>query len=445
MKFCGNCGKQLPDGAMFCDGCGTKVTPVTNTTYQIQQPSMEPQKSFQVKDFVQKVKNNKKLMIAMIVAVVAIIALVVGLCVMKSMKQRVDINDCVEVEFTGYDSVGIVDVDIDEDKILKAVMNAKGKSVEDYTLDGEYSLENMPDALSYYMLADSIEVEVTPNESLKNGDIVTVKITYDEDLEEKLGVNIVAKEETYTVEGLEKVQEIDAFADLTVTFEGIAPNVTVQFDYKGENALLSSYSFSADKESGIAVGDKITVTIDQAADFLLGQGYKLKETSKEYTCESADEYITDSANIADETLSSIQSEAIDHIDAYFAGESNYYTKTDLTYEGCYILTSKNIGGWDTDSYVYVVYSTTVKSVEKEFDDTRVYIPVCFTNLMKKADGTQTFDTDYVDLVGSCSLGDSWFSSIAGYTDTTKMFNDIVVSNKANYTYNVSEELKQFGK
>ena len=25
MSFCGNCGKQLADGARFCPGCGTKI------------------------------------------------------------------------------------------------------------------------------------------------------------------------------------------------------------------------------------------------------------------------------------------------------------------------------------------------------------------------------------------------------------------------------------
>jgi len=28
MSFCGNCGKQLADGARFCPGCGTKIVPL---------------------------------------------------------------------------------------------------------------------------------------------------------------------------------------------------------------------------------------------------------------------------------------------------------------------------------------------------------------------------------------------------------------------------------
>lgn len=27
MAFCTNCGKQLPDNAKFCTGCGAKITP----------------------------------------------------------------------------------------------------------------------------------------------------------------------------------------------------------------------------------------------------------------------------------------------------------------------------------------------------------------------------------------------------------------------------------
>ena len=32
MVFCMNCGKQLPDGAKFCDGCGTAIGQVSNQT-----------------------------------------------------------------------------------------------------------------------------------------------------------------------------------------------------------------------------------------------------------------------------------------------------------------------------------------------------------------------------------------------------------------------------
>jgi len=32
MAFCMNCGKQLPDGAKFCDGCGTATGQVSNQT-----------------------------------------------------------------------------------------------------------------------------------------------------------------------------------------------------------------------------------------------------------------------------------------------------------------------------------------------------------------------------------------------------------------------------
>lgn len=35
MAFCMNCGKQLPDGAKFCDGCGTATEQVSNQTNRL--------------------------------------------------------------------------------------------------------------------------------------------------------------------------------------------------------------------------------------------------------------------------------------------------------------------------------------------------------------------------------------------------------------------------
>lgn len=61
--FCSNCGKQLPEGAAFCDGCGAQIIKQTVTSQQENSPqqpavNLEGIKS-NLANGVQKVKDNE--------------------------------------------------------------------------------------------------------------------------------------------------------------------------------------------------------------------------------------------------------------------------------------------------------------------------------------------------------------------------------------------------
>lgn len=38
--FCENCGKTLPDGAKFCNGCGTKTAPAQSVNAEVERPAV---------------------------------------------------------------------------------------------------------------------------------------------------------------------------------------------------------------------------------------------------------------------------------------------------------------------------------------------------------------------------------------------------------------------
>ncbi len=67
--FCKKCGKQLPDGARFCSGCGTSLdaAPVVEPVVAVEEPPKKP--------------GNKKLIIA-IIALVVLIAVGVGVFIL---------------------------------------------------------------------------------------------------------------------------------------------------------------------------------------------------------------------------------------------------------------------------------------------------------------------------------------------------------------------------
>lgn len=424
MAFCGNCGAEVLDNSEFCGKCGQKMNNEGSTVVE------KKQIAFLGK--IASLRGNKKVIRGIIVIVVIVIILVVSICVWKNSKKKVDLNNCISVEFSGYDTVGKATVDFDEEKFARAVLKAQGQNVSDSSSD-------------YYFLMDVVETEVTPADTLKNGDEVTLKITYDNEVAKDYGIKFVGEEQTYTVEGLEEIKEVDPFENLSVTFSGVAPNVYISIENNSNDDYVSGLYFTADKTEGINVGDKITVSVNADKDIALQSGYKITQTSKEYTCDSADEYVSSCADIDDATLESLQKETIDHLDAYFAGDSDYISNSGWNYEGAYILTAKSISDWGNNNYVYIVYSTTVSSAEGDFDPTVVYIPVEFSELIKAADGSETFNADSATIQGSTDLQYDWFSPVPGYTDGATMFNDLMVASKADYTYDVSEGLQQFGK
>lgn len=64
--------------------------------------------------------------------------------------------------------------------------------------------------------------------------------------------------------------------------------------------------------------------------------------------------------------------------------------------------------------------------------------------MALSDGSQSFNT-YGDIEGYTDLeyDDGW-DNVEGYTDGAQMFNDLVVTQKVDYTYEVTDNLTQFG-
>ena len=88
--YCGNCGKNIPDGSKFCEGCGA---PVAQTAPQ--QPQYQPQPQYQAQPQYQKPVTKKKspvlpiviaaVAVVVLAAVIAVIALVGGKAPMSEL------------------------------------------------------------------------------------------------------------------------------------------------------------------------------------------------------------------------------------------------------------------------------------------------------------------------------------------------------------------------
>ena len=391
-------------------------------------------------------KMTKQLWALLIAVIAVVVVAIVALVVVKNQKKKVNINDYISVEYNGYETAGTAYVDFDETGFSEAVIKAQGKKLKNVKSLDDLDWSDLTDLMgsSNWDLIDSITFDVKPDSDLSNGDVVTVTASWNEDYEKKAGVKILSKEQEFTVEGLEEVKEVDPFEDIEVTFSGTPPYVYPNWTNNSDDDYLRYLWFNFEDYDSLDVGDTVTLTVDELEENALANGYKFTQTSKEYIVSGVDSYVTSAADISADNLDSMKNEATDVLDAYFANNNSYIGNSGFSYEGSYYLVAKNSDTWGDTNVLYLVFSTTVTSAENAFEPTVVYFPVKYTNIMALSDGSQSFNT-YGDIEGYTDLeyDDGWYN-VDGYTDGAQMFNDLVVTQKVDYTYEVTDNLTQFG-
>lgn len=423
---CPNCKKEINDDSKFCIFCGTNVQAAqpkaeenSNRQAQFTQPvqnqqNTEPQQNntvpqannavsqpnFQAQNYTQQNMNyapamqpkkpkNKKMLIGIIGGACALVAIIVVAAVLVvNHKTKINLNDYINIEYDGYDTYGRASIDFDSDKYFEDLQKASSSFKRVYMSEGANNL------LSYYYdMIDSLDYSLDKNSELSNGDTVTVSFEFDNEAAAKFKIEYVGEPTEYTVEGLKEVKKIDPFDGIRVDFTGTSPNISAEVVKTKTDDVYSNIYFDLSKSYGIKVGDTVTVTVSNNPEYFVEDyGYAFTATSKDYTCSDVDKYIDKAADISDDTMSTMKKQTEDVINSYFASDSKYIGVSDLKFEGTYFLTEKVDNSWSFNgtNQVYVIYSGKVKSNEekKQFDETTVYFPVRYADIIEYADGTQ---------------------------------------------------------
>ena len=298
--FCGKCGKQNPDNAVFCDGCGAQLTQpapqaapqqqYTQQQYTQQNPQyaqqqyaqQDPQYAQQQYQYAQQpmtppapkkpfpqnileklppvITNNlKKVCIIAGGALVALIALIV---VLVSLSNNVDLEDYITITTTGYNGYGDIEYDVDADTFLIEEM---GVEVDNYDYNDIDDLDDLADMFSSASdsifsaatasanLSAALDCEVTFPEGkedgkLSNGDVVTYKFTFDQSIADMYDLDVDEVTIEHEVEGLKDAAVFNVLENISLTFDGYNGFGSAKITGEAFDKTVGNVNFTYDPE-----------------------------------------------------------------------------------------------------------------------------------------------------------------------------------------------------
>lgn len=242
-----------------------------------------------------KRKKNKQKCITIMLMAIAMLITTVVIIIWNAEYTRIDLNKLATVSFTGYNTCGTANVDLKTDS-------------------------------NYPSFCRSITYELSQNGDLKNGDEITLDFEYDKDLAKKYKLYVKEKEEHITVSGLPEAKEVsleELFQNCKVSYEGIAPEITIQLENTATDDYLKTVTYELQTESkSYQLGDVFTVIANFDTEEAVCRGYAIEEGAggynKEYTITGLDAYL--------EEVSEISKEQIEELDT--AGRKLFGDATD---------------------------------------------------------------------------------------------------------------------
>ena len=157
-------------------------------------------------------------------------------------------------------------------------------------------------------------------------------------------------------------------------------------------------------------------------------------------------------DISDEYKSILYADARTRIESYFATATGWYDAYGLNGTevaglgrlGEYLLLNKSQGTDFANNNKYIiVYAVDVSNSAGKFATTKVYIPVEYDGIVKLPGGEYMTTTTVGIINNNVNLPNSSYRT-RGYIDGTEMFTKLITANRNNYTYELTEGLKQFG-
>ena len=307
--------------------------------------------------------------VVMLTAMLAVVLLSMTAC----GKTKLDLSEGMVVTFRGPDGSGTADLDFPGNDGTPNYVNTILES-------GKVDVTDM---MTWVVIDDAITYDIVPSSGLSNGDTVTVTISAKESVLENLGFSAKPYKQTFTVEGLTEVTEVDAFENFEVIFSGISPNVTAQFVMSRDIGDVTVY-YSRENGDPLKDGDTFEITAKLSdPDY-----FRLKETSRTFTVSGVDKYITASEELQSETMNAMREKADSHIAEWIRCKEGYFHYYGFDFVGYEFWNRREDSLMGSPNAVYLYYRINANDGSSDFP---IYYYVSFENILLYANGVQEVD------------------------------------------------------
>lgn len=309
---------------------------------------------------------------------------------------EIDITEFVSAKFTGLNGKAEAYVKFDFPSFEEAIISKVDS--EDISVT------------QLAVLEESIKLETDKTEGITNGDTINVSVSFNEELAANIGVKLIGTEITFEAVDLEEGKEINPFNDIILEYSGVAPYAKVSVNNDASD-LANVIRYNIENTDNIMNGDEIKVTVSYNAEELDAWGYIITETEQTFIAEGIDYYITECADIDEETFKRMESRAIDWIESELAYNSYQYRKimypkdfiglsldkgevSNIELTSAYLLVLKELGkdSFSAANYIYLIFKVTTID-EKNPEGKTTYVPVGFKNLIMQSEG---IDVDTIE-------------------------------------------------
>ncbi len=458
MKYCVRCGNGMPDEAHFCVRCGAKMPELRrNPQAQAAESIVADRAPFGMQipripqmTAAKNVQTDKawKWLPLLLAAAAVLAVLLVAVAILKSRPASIDLDRYFSVQATGVNGYGTVRTEVDSASLRYDIAKAlakKGMISKDSLKNA--TPETMTDVLNMGFLQDTAKIEqvyygidytIDRSEGLSNGDQVVLRFIYNNDLMKNYGIRFKGNEKKVKVSGLSEAQTFDAFADLTVSVEGIEPYGYFNMNYNGQLPLR----FDADRMQDLRNGDQITVTVSPAGAktfdeaFISRYGMVPQEIQRTYTVDGLTGYVKDLSEVTEAAAEAMRADTADRLTAEYAGASQV-TMNEITFVGMYLLSAKNGDNWEAQNIAIPVYriSGTVRNWT-ETEEPRAfegYMACEYRDLVRESDGTVSEDLSRADCQYHQIEMPSGYDWPMGWASLEELENDLVTVRIADFT------------
>lgn len=312
----------------------------------------------------------------------------------KDKTTVIDAKNIVDIQLRGLNTKGqvfVTELDKDSANII----------VDEYRSANKDTLK----VNDFIRAVHSIQYRImSDNRNLSNGDEITIKTVYDEELIKQTKIIIENEEFTYIVSGLEEATPLDPFAEIELVYEGVSPEAKVEVYNRSEKQFIRDIRYDVEPNYKLCIGDKITVTAQVDAEKAESNGFLVPDSlTKEFKVENIDEYVKDFSEIDQATKDKMKKEGLDRVESSsvdkYSGIADslglFEIGTDKLVDtkfdapeltNIYFNTLKQGSTADEKNDIFYVYKITAHYKE-EPEPRTAYVAVLFKNAVKKADGS----------------------------------------------------------